>query len=198
MKIPEHKTDWFVKNQFPLEEMEMAVADFDEDANAQNAPRKEVAIIMATRKKAAADVPVEKADMPPEEDEEEEDMEKEVFVTRNEVADVVVDLIKGHEEAFAAIPDLVKEITALRQEVEALKATDEEKLSKQRELIPQASLQSIIAERLMKEQPVGNLDAHPGLNRDSKPLETPIPEAANALANIPFLAQQMRGGKANA
>lgn len=200
MKIPQHKADWFTKNQFPVEEMEMAIADFNEDANAKDAPRKEVAIIMAQRKKVAEEtVPVEKADMPPEEEkEEEEEMEKTVYVTQEEVAEVVVGLIKGHEDAFAAIPELVKEVKMLREKVEALEATDEEKLSKQKELVPQASLQSIIADRLLKEQPSGNLDRHPSLNRDRKPEETPVPEVMKAGIGIPFLDTQIRGGKTNA
>lgn len=196
MKIPKHKDDWFRQGNFPVDEMELAIADFDEDANAANAPRKEVANIMAA-KKEREQVPVEdiqKADGMPEEEEEEKLEKEQQYVTQEEVADVVVNLIKGHEDAFAAIPELLKEVRELSRRVKELEADDAEKLSKQKELVPTASLQSIIAERLLKSNPGGNVNAHPELNRDSKPEETEH-EPGTILGNIPFLAQQMRGGR---
>lgn len=203
MKIPQHKDDWFQKSGFrePLNELDMAIADFDEDANAQNAPRKEVAIIMATKKQ---EVPVEKADMPPDEDEKEEDVvEKEVpaYVTREEVADVVVELVKGSEDALSLLPQIVKSLEQISQRLDALEADDSEKISRAKEELPPASLQAIIAERLLREdKPDGNLARHNGL-LDKKPFETEDDRPINmnglsrGLTGIPVLDAQIKGGK---
>lgn len=206
MKIPTHKDEWFRGNNFPIDDLDMAIAEFDEEAYAADAPRKEVKLMAAKSKVTEETPPVQKADVPPEEEEkEEEEMEK--GVTREEVADVVVELIKGHEEALAVLPEILKEMKAINKRLSALEATDEEKLARAKEEVPPASLQTIIAQRLMKEgAPKGNLDKLSsqlaGELEKAKPDETDTSEllrsnAANGVMSIPFLAAQMNGGRKN-
>jgi hypothetical protein len=193
MQIPTYKKKWFEEAGFPADVInatDQAIAIFDEDAENVGAPRKA---------KEEAPMPVDEKDK---EEEKEVGIEKasqpDLSNLRNEIAEAVVGVVTGLQENITKeIGDVLARLEAIEKSVKQLEETDTEKLSRQREEVPPASLSAIIGERLMKSASKGNMRKDdPLANR--APRETqPEPGPNNGGTGIPVLDAQIAGNKKN-
>lgn len=142
---------------------------------------------------------VEKAEVPPEEEEEEEkDMMNKALnldAFRKEIADAVVEVVDGIQASMTQeFSALTTRIQGLEKEVKELRATDAEKLSRQREEVPPASLAAVIQNRLQKSN-AGNMQKDDPLH-DRRPVENVAPAGNNGYGTgVGVLDSQIRSNR---
>ena len=136
-----------------------------------------------------------------EDEEDEEDDEEKQYATLADLEEVVKEVVKGVTEPFATVNESIatirEELVEMRKELNALKQTDDVRVTQKAQETPVASLSAVIARTI-----VGQQDAELDYNAERKlrkagPEETESDDFGSGLtgiSSIDELIRKQRGG----